>query len=76
MRDIPEIVIHGDADNTVPVGSSRTMVEAAKKLGIEIKYIEVPGGSHTDVPGPNMSAIFDFFDAHKKSHASSTGGQQ
>lgn len=75
IRDIPEIVIHGDADNTVPVGSSRVMVEAAKKLGIEIKYIEVPGGSHTDVPGPNMSAIFDFFDAHKKGRAATGGGQ-
>jgi predicted esterase len=71
---IPEIVVHGDADNTVPVQSSRTMVEAAKKLGIEINYIEVPGGSHTDVPGPNMSAIFDFFDAHRKGKPA-TGGQ-
>jgi predicted peptidase len=76
VRDIPEIVVHGNADNTVPVQSSRTMVEAAKKLGIEIKYIEVEGGSHTDVPGPNMSAIFDFFDTHKKSHATPTGGGQ
>ncbi len=76
VRDIPEIVVHGNADNTVPVQSSRTMVEAAKKLGIEIKYIEVEGGSHTSVPGPNMSSIFDFFDTHKKSHGTSTGGQQ
>jgi predicted esterase len=75
ILDIPEIVVHGDADNTVPVQSSRTMVEAAKKLGIEIKYIEVPGGSHTDVPGPNMGAIFDFFDAHRKGKVSTGGGQ-
>jgi acetyl esterase/lipase len=65
-RDIPEIVVHGDADNVVSVNSSRVMVEAMKKLGVEVKYIEVPGGSHTDVPGPNMAAIFDFFDAHRK----------
>jgi len=76
IRDIPEIVVHGDADNVVPVGSSRTMVEAAKKLGIEVKYIEVPGGTHGDVAAPNMSAIFDFFDAHRKAKASPTGGGQ
>jgi len=51
VRDIPEIVIMATRTTLFPVGSSRMMVEAAKKLGIEIKYIEVPGGSHTDVPG-------------------------
>ncbi len=65
-REIPEIVVHGDADNVVPVNSSRVMVAAMKKLGVEVKYIEVPGGSHGDVAAPNMSAIFDFFDAHRK----------
>jgi predicted esterase len=66
MRHIPEIVVHGDADTTVPVSGSRAMVEEMKRLGTEVKYIEVPGGSHTSVPGPNMAAIFDFFDTHKK----------
>jgi predicted peptidase len=69
MKSIPEIVVHGDADNVVPVNSSRVMVAAMKKLGVDVKYIEVPGGSHTDVPGPNMAAIFDFFDAHRKENA-------
>jgi predicted esterase len=76
IKDIPEIVVHGDADNVVPVGSSRMMVEAAKKLRIEIKYIEVPGGTHGDVAAPNMSAIFDFFDAHRKGSKAATGGGQ
>jgi len=66
MRNIPEVVVHGDDDNTVPVSGSRAMVAEMKKLGVDVKYIEVPGGSHTSVPGPNMSAIFDFFDSHKK----------
>jgi len=66
MKHIPEIVVHGDADTTVPVGGSRAMVAEMKRLGTEVKYIEVPGGSHTNVPGPNMPAIFDFFDTHKK----------
>ncbi len=67
MKNIPEVVVHGDADTTVPVSGSRNMVAEMKRLGTEVKYIEVPGGSHTSVPGPNMPAIFDFFDTHKKS---------
>jgi hypothetical protein len=50
------------------------MVEAMKKLGTEVKYIEVPGGSHTSVPGPNMAAIFDFFDSHRK-HTQASASQ-
>lgn len=73
MGQVPEIVVHGDADDVVPVSGSRAMVEQMKKLGIEVKYIEVPGGSHINVAGPNMAAIFDFFDAHRKGQAASAG---
>jgi poly(3-hydroxybutyrate) depolymerase len=67
MRHIPQFVVHGDADPTVPVNGSRTMVEAMKKLGVRVTYIEVPGGNHSDVVVPNIPGMFDFFDAHKKS---------
>jgi predicted esterase len=75
MRAIPEIVVHGDADDIVPINGSRAMVAEMKKLGVDVKYIEVPGGNHINVAGSNMAAIFDFFDAHKKAQgaaASST----
>jgi predicted esterase len=75
MRAIPEVVVHGDDDNTVPVSGSRAMVAEMKRLGVDVKYIEVPGGSHTSVPGPNMSAIFDFFDTHKKGEAGASARQ-
>ncbi len=42
------------------------MVEEMKKLGMKVTYIEVPGGSHTDVVVPNLPAAFDFLAAHKK----------
>jgi poly(3-hydroxybutyrate) depolymerase len=66
IRSVPEIVVHGDDDRTVNVQGSRTMVAKMKELGIEVKYIEVPGGSHGGVVAPNLAAIFDFFDAHRK----------
>jgi predicted esterase len=63
---IPELVVHGDADNTVSVQRSREMVLAGKKLGIEIKYVEVPGGSHVSVAVPAFGPIFEWFDAHRR----------
>lgn len=74
MRAIPEIVVHGDADDIVPVNGSRAMVAEMKKLGVEVKYLEVPGGNHINVAGPNMAAIFDFFDAHRKAPGTAAGG--
>jgi poly(3-hydroxybutyrate) depolymerase len=67
IRTVPEIIVHGDADPTVPVAGSRNMVAKLKELGTEHKYIEVPGGLHSDVVAPNVAAIVEFFNAHKKS---------
>jgi poly(3-hydroxybutyrate) depolymerase len=66
IRHVPQIVVHGDDDRTVSVQGSRAMVAKMKELGIEHKYIEVPGGSHGGVVAPNLSAIFEFFNTHKK----------
>ena len=74
IRRVPEIIVHGDADPTVNVSGSRTMAAKLKELGTEFKYIEVPGGLHSDVVAPNIAAVIDFFDAHKKS-AKSTSQQ-
>ncbi|MDR3698607.1 MAG: prolyl oligopeptidase family serine peptidase [Candidatus Sulfopaludibacter sp.] len=63
---IPEYVVHGDDDRTVPVTQSRTMVEAARKSGAHIVYVEVPGGSHTSVAAPQMGPMLDFFKSQAK----------
>ncbi|MFC1477667.1 alpha/beta fold hydrolase [candidate division KSB1 bacterium] len=66
ITHIPQFVVHGDADPTVAVSGSRTMVEAAKKLDIVIEYIEVPGGNHINVVEPNLAKMIEFFSQHKK----------
>jgi len=66
LTNVPWIVIHGDKDPTVSVEESRKMVKLGKDLGIEIKYIEVPGGDHTSIAVPAFKDIFDWFDAHKR----------
>jgi predicted esterase len=63
------VVIHGDKDPTVSVEESRKMVKAGKDLGIEIKYIEVPGGDHINIAVPGFKDIFDWFDTHKRQPA-------
>jgi len=66
MKSIPEFVVHGDADATVNVNGSRTMITALKGAGADVLYTEVPGGSHVSVVEPNLAAMFEFFAAHKK----------
>ena len=69
IAHIPQLVVHGDNDPTVPVERSRSMVAIGKKLGAEIKYIEVPGGDHGSVVAPNFPAVFEWFDTHKRKSA-------
>ena len=72
FKHIPQIVVHGDADPTVNVSGSRTMVAEMKKLGVDHVYIEVPGGNHTDMVVPNIPKAFDFFDSKRKSATPTT----
>ncbi len=44
--DAPFLLIHGDADRTVPFEQSELMEEALKKSGVEVKLIRIPGGGH------------------------------
>lgn len=76
MKAIPQFVVHGDADNTVNVSGSRNMVAALKKAGATVTYIEVPGGSHTDMVVPNLPQAFAFMSAQRKAAATNTQQQQ
>jgi predicted esterase len=66
IKHIPQYVVHGDNDATVPVSQSRMMVEAGKKAGANIVYVEVPGGSHVSVAAPQFAPMFDFFLKQKR----------
>jgi len=47
IGDIPVLVIHGDADDTVPVAGSRLTVGMMRQLGRRPEYVEVAGGDHS-----------------------------
>jgi pimeloyl-ACP methyl ester carboxylesterase len=70
IKNIPEYVVHGDDDRTVNVSQSRRMVEAGKKIGVPITYVEVPGGSHVSVAEPNFAPMLDFFAKQQRSDSS------
>jgi poly(hydroxyalkanoate) depolymerase family esterase len=70
MKHIPQFVVHGDADPTVPVAGSRNMVAPMKALGVDHVYVEVPGGNHTDIAVPNLAAMFAFFDGKRRAAVS------
>jgi predicted esterase len=72
MKAIPQFVVHGDADATVNVSGSRNMVAALKKAGANVTYLEIPGGSHTDVVVPNLPKAFEFLAAQRKAATSAT----
>jgi acetyl esterase/lipase len=42
----PILLIHGDQDATVPFRQSELLLDAATKVGADVKLIRVPGGGH------------------------------
>ena len=69
IAHVPQFVVHGDNDKTVAVERSRVMVEAAKKLGVEVKYLEIAGGDHISVAPRTFKDVYDFFDVHRRKKA-------
>jgi predicted esterase len=76
MKHIPQFVVHGDADNTVNVSGSRNMVAALKKAGANVTYVEVAGGSHTDMVVPNLPQAFEFLAAQRRAAPATTQQQE
>jgi predicted esterase len=66
VKTMPIILVHGDADPTVPVASTRLWVDTLKELGMTYEYHEIPGGDHGSAVTEGMPAIFAFFGKQSK----------
>jgi acetyl esterase/lipase len=44
--DAPMLLLHGDADDIVPISQSVGMETALRSAGVPVKFIKVPGGGH------------------------------
>jgi dipeptidyl aminopeptidase/acylaminoacyl peptidase len=49
----PTLVVHGDADENVPVELSRAYCVAARSAGDDVTYVELPAGDHFVVIDPS-----------------------
>ena len=52
----PQLVVHGDRDENVPVAMSRDYVAAARAAGDEVDYDERPGEGHFEHLDPRAGA--------------------
>jgi len=60
------IVSHGEADEVVPVQGSRDLAAQLDEMGLEHRYVELPGVGHGPVINLSQENIFNFFDQHSK----------
>jgi acetyl esterase/lipase len=54
---IPQFLLHGLSDTTVPAGLSAGYVERARSLGDEAEYVPLAGASHMDMIDPRGAAF-------------------
>jgi acetyl esterase/lipase len=68
--DPPTLILHGDADQLVPIQQAEAIVAKLKEAGVEAKLVVKPGAGHgwADM-GKDMGLIADWFDQHLKAAA-------
>ena len=66
IKDMPVILVQGDADRLVPVAMARRWAAKMKQLKMDYMYIEVAGGGHVRIAFDNMGKIFEFLSSRKR----------
>jgi predicted peptidase len=59
------IIVHGDNDTLASIEATKEMVANFKKAGIDTRFVEVKGGTHTGSWADVLPGTFDYFDAHR-----------
>jgi acetyl esterase/lipase len=54
---IPQYLLHGEADTTVPASLSADYVDLARARGDEAEYVPLPGAGHMDMIDPHGAAF-------------------
>jgi len=67
LRELPTWIFHGDADGVIPVGESRTLVEAFRRAGAPVRYTEYRGVAHNSWDAAySEKALTDWLFAQKR----------
>jgi len=53
---VPQLLVHGEADDRVPVEQSRRYAEAARAAGDPCELLVLPGVGHFEVIDPRTDA--------------------
>ncbi len=70
----PFLLIHGDADETVPFSNSEVMKAALEKAGVPVDLLRIPGAGHGPTfpgatnPPDYIAAMIEWFDRYLPSH--------
>lgn len=59
--DPPFLVVHGDADRSVPMAQSVLLVDALRAAGVPVKFYSVAGGGHGDFADPEVRRLVTDF---------------
>jgi len=76
--DPPTLLVHGDADRTVPFNQSEMMEAALRKVGVPVKLIRIEGGDHGPTfpgaknPPDYKAAMVKWFDEYLRGGSSSS----
>jgi acetyl esterase/lipase len=76
--DPPTLLVHGDADRTVPFSQSEMMEAALRKVGVPVKLIRIEGGDHGPTfpgaknPPDYKAAMVKWFDEYLRGSSSSS----
>lgn len=66
----PTLIVHGDAERNNPVGQSKALYRALKRIGVETELVIYPGEPHSIRRAKNQIDILErmlsWFDAHLK----------
>jgi predicted peptidase len=66
VRELPIVLVHGDADQAVSVTQTRRWAEKMRELMMTYEYYEIPGGGHRDAIITGAQRVFAFFDKYSK----------
>ena len=66
IKDMPVIIVQGDADTLVPVTNTRLWADKLKELKMTYEYKELPGVDHGSVINAGIPEVFKFFAKYTK----------
>ncbi len=53
---IPQLILHGSADDALPVEGARSYAQAAAAAGDRVQFVELPKAGHMDFLDPESEA--------------------